>query len=120
MAFKATLSTDSASAVSRSAAWRILTRPSNDIGDSPKAAERRAILHRVSQEMVTAIQEPEETYHSIHAAARKLMPCDSFVISLFDEHQKENVVVYALEGDTRYPVQHIPAGRGLSGTSGSD
>jgi hypothetical protein len=29
--------------VSRSAAWRILTRRSNDIGDSPKAAENRAM-----------------------------------------------------------------------------
>jgi hypothetical protein len=29
--------------VSRSAAWRILTQLSNDIGDSPKAAENRAM-----------------------------------------------------------------------------
>jgi hypothetical protein len=40
---KATWSIDSALAVSRSAAWRILTRRSNDIGDSPKAAENRAM-----------------------------------------------------------------------------
>jgi PAS domain S-box-containing protein len=80
-----------------------------------QAAERRVILHRVSQDMVTAIQEPERTYQSIHQATRQLMPCDSFVIALHDEVSSENTIVYALEGNNRFPVQHVPAGRGLTG-----
>ena len=80
-----------------------------------QAAERHVILHRVSQDMVTAIQEPERTYQSIHQATRQLMPCDSFVIALHDEVSNENTVVYALEGNNRFPVQHVPAGRGLTG-----
>lgn len=83
--------------------------------DALQAAERRLILHRVSQDMVTAIQEPEQTYLSIHQATRKLMPCDSFVIALHNEITNENLVVYALEGDTRLPKQQVPAGRGLTG-----
>ncbi|KAF0107027.1 MAG: putative signaling protein [Anaerolineaceae bacterium] len=80
-----------------------------------QAADRRAILHRVSQDMVTAIREPEQTYQSIHQATRQLMPCDSFVIALHNEASNENTIVYALEGDHRFPVQHLPAGRGLTG-----
>ena len=80
-----------------------------------QAAERRAILHRVSQDMVTAIQEPEQTYQSIHQATRQLMPCDSFVIALHNETSGDNTIVYALEGDHRFPVHQVPAGRGLTG-----
>jgi PAS domain S-box-containing protein len=80
-----------------------------------QAAERRVILHRVSQDMVTAIQEPERTYQSIHQATRQLMPCDSFVIALHDEVSNGNTIVYALEGNNRFPVQHVPVGRGLTG-----
>jgi PAS domain S-box-containing protein len=83
--------------------------------DALQAAEHRAILHSVSQDMVTAIQEPEQTYQSIHQATRKLMPCDSFVIALHNEVSDENMVVYALEGNNRLPLQHIPSGRGLTG-----
>jgi PAS domain S-box-containing protein/putative nucleotidyltransferase with HDIG domain len=80
-----------------------------------EAAERRVILHRVSQDMVTAIQEPEKTYLSIHQATRQLMPCDSFVIALHDDVSNDNAIVYALEGNHRFPVQHAPSGRGLTG-----
>jgi PAS domain S-box-containing protein/putative nucleotidyltransferase with HDIG domain len=80
-----------------------------------QAADRRAVLYRVSQDMVTAIQEPERTYISIHQATRQLMPCDSFVVALRDEVAEENTIVYALEGDHRLPVQHLPGGRGLTG-----
>lgn len=78
-------------------------------------AERRGILYRISQDMVTAIREPEKTYRSIHQATRQLMACDSFVIGLHDEVSNENIIVYALEGDHRFPVQHILAGKGLIG-----
>lgn len=80
-----------------------------------QASERRAILHKISQDMVTAIQEPELTYLSIHNATRQLMACDSFVIALHYPDKNENIIVYALEGNHRFPIQHIPADRGLTG-----
>ena len=80
-----------------------------------QASERRVILHRVSQDMVTAIQEPERTYLSIHQATRQLMACDSFVIALHDDISGESTIVYALEGNNRFPEQRVPAGRGLTG-----
>ena len=83
--------------------------------EAVQSANQRSILHRVSQDMITAIREPEETYQSIHQAARQLMPCDTFVISLLEESQKEYRLVYAVEGDYRFPRSSIPAGRGLTG-----
>jgi PAS domain S-box-containing protein/putative nucleotidyltransferase with HDIG domain len=80
-----------------------------------QAADRRAVLHHVSQDMVTAIREPEQTYRSIHQATRQLMPCDSFVVALHDETADENIIVYALEGDHRLPLQRLPGGKGLTG-----
>jgi GAF domain-containing protein len=48
-----------------------------------QAAERRAILHRVSQEIVAADLEVEEIYCAVHRAASQLMPAEAFVIVLF-------------------------------------
>ena len=82
--------------------------------EARRAAERRAVLHRLSQDIVRAIQDPEQTYQSIHQATKELMPCDAFVIVLQGEVRKENEAVYMVEGQHRWPPQRIPAGRGLS------
>ena len=84
--------------------------------DALKAAERRVILHRVSQDMVTAIPVNRTTPISPSTRPpRQLMSCDSFVIALHNEITDENTIVYALEGSNRFPVQQVPAGRGLTG-----
>jgi GAF domain-containing protein len=64
--------------------------------DALRAAERRAVLHRISQDIVRFSQDPEQIYVAIHEAAGRLMPCDVFLISLRDEKRNENVSVYAV------------------------
>ncbi len=79
------------------------------------SSERRAILHRLSQDVVRALQDTESTYEAIHEAAGRLMPCDAFVISLVDSQRKEYQLVYLMEGGMRFPSRRIPEGQGLSG-----
>lgn len=80
-----------------------------------RSAERRAILHRVSQDVAAAVRDPEQTYRAIHDATRQMMSCDAFVISLLDEERDEIEALYLFERDRRYPVHRIAAGQGLSG-----
>ncbi|MBT3188108.1 MAG: GAF domain-containing protein, partial [Anaerolineae bacterium] len=74
-----------------------------------KTAERRAILHRLSQDILSGIQSPEATYQAIHHAAEELMPCDAFIISLRDENT-ENVdeAVYLVDLEKRYSSRMLP------------
>ena len=53
-----------------------------------RAAERRAVLHRISQDIVRFNQDPEQIYAAIHDAACKLMSCDVFMIILRDADKK--------------------------------
>jgi diguanylate cyclase (GGDEF)-like protein/PAS domain S-box-containing protein len=48
------------------------------------ASDRRAILHRVSQQIVTASLNETDIYAAIHDAATQLMPSDQFSIILRD------------------------------------
>ncbi|NOY98475.1 MAG: GAF domain-containing protein [Chloroflexi bacterium] len=82
--------------------------------DALRAAERRAILHRVSQDIVRASQDPEQTYTAIHEAASQLMPCNAFVISLRDETRGDDEAVYLVEDGKRFPAQRIPREHSLA------
>jgi PAS domain S-box-containing protein len=82
--------------------------------DALRAAERRAVLHRISQDIVRFTQDSEQIYAAIHEAAEKLMPCDVFTISLRDEKKDENVSVYSIEMGKRYQPTSAPANIGLS------
>ncbi|NTU54876.1 MAG: GAF domain-containing protein [Anaerolineales bacterium] len=78
------------------------------------ASERRAVLHRISQDIVRFTQDPEQIYAAIHDAAGKLMPCDVFLITLADDAKSEITAVYAVEAGKRYTPESVPAGRGFS------
>jgi diguanylate cyclase (GGDEF)-like protein len=80
-----------------------------------QAAERRIILHNVSQEIVTASLDSEGIYKAIHHAVAQLMPAEAFVITQFDESRKEIQAVYLIDRSGRVPQINIPANRGLSG-----
>ncbi len=82
--------------------------------DAVQAAERRAVLHRISQDIIRFSQDIEQIYVAIHEAAGKLMPCDVFLITLRDEAKGENVSVYTVEAGDRYKLQGVPANQGLS------
>jgi PAS domain S-box-containing protein/putative nucleotidyltransferase with HDIG domain len=80
-----------------------------------QAAERRAILHRVSQEIVHSSQDLEQVYAAVQRAATQLMPTEAFVITLLDEKNNETIGVYLEDKSGRHQVDRAPAGVGLSG-----
>jgi PAS domain S-box-containing protein len=80
-----------------------------------RMAERLKILHQVSQEIARVSLDLEQVYSAIHHAAQKLMPAEAFVISLVDENTQENVAVYLIDKEGRWPEMHIPANQGLTG-----
>jgi GAF domain-containing protein len=77
-------------------------------------AERFAILNQASYQ-VSANLDPEQIYVAVHEAAKKLMPVESFVISILDETTDEIEGVYLVDDDVRAPVTRIPREQGLSG-----
>ncbi|NWG34345.1 MAG: GAF domain-containing protein [Chloroflexi bacterium] len=79
------------------------------------ASERRAVLHRISQDIVRFTQDLEQVYASIHGATEKLMPCDVFRIALLGRDQREIISVYTMEAGTRYNLEKRPAEHGLTG-----
>ncbi|MCC6500194.1 MAG: GAF domain-containing protein [Anaerolineales bacterium] len=78
--------------------------------DALRAAERRAVLHQISQDIVRFSQDAEQTYAAIHGAASKLMMCDVFTISLRNEERDANDFVYRVESGYRYPFESIGGG----------
>jgi GAF domain-containing protein len=77
-------------------------------------AERFSILNQASYQ-VGANLDPEQIYVAVHKAAQRLMPVESFVISLLDEENDEIEGVYLVDDDKRAPITRIPRDQGLSG-----
>ncbi len=84
--------------------------------DAVRAAERRAVLHRISQDITRFSQDSEQIYTAIHEAAGKLMPCDVFIITLQDQTQNKNRSVYTIEAGNRLKPESVPSSKGLTGT----
>jgi diguanylate cyclase (GGDEF)-like protein len=87
--------------------------------EARRAAERRTILHRISQEIVTASVYSEtsrdQIYTAVHKAASQLMPVEAFAITLLDEEKHEVEAVYLIDKGGRSPTMRIPQGEGLTG-----
>ena len=81
-----------------------------------QAADRRAVLHRISQEIVRFGQDFEQIYLAIHEAAEKLMACDVFIISLRDEEADLNYSVYTVEEGERLEPKGMATDVGLTGS----
>ena len=79
------------------------------------ASERRAVLHRASQEIAHASRDPEKVYTAVHRAAAQLMPAEAFAITLLDEFRQETIGVYLWDKGGRSQVDRTPIGTGLSG-----
>jgi GAF domain-containing protein/nitrogen-specific signal transduction histidine kinase len=77
-------------------------------------AERFSILNQASYQVSTNL-DPEQIYTAVHKAAQRLMPVESFVISLLDEETNEIEGVYLVDEEKRSPVTRIPRDQGLSG-----
>jgi diguanylate cyclase (GGDEF)-like protein/PAS domain S-box-containing protein len=83
--------------------------------EAKMAAERRAVLHRASQEVVAASVNAEGIYTAIHQAAEQIMPVEAFIIALVDEKYQQVDAVYLIDKDGRNPAMRIPMNEGLSG-----
>ena len=77
-------------------------------------AERFSILNQASYQVSTNL-DPEQIYTAVHKAAQRLMPVESFVISLLHEETNEIEGVYLVDEEKRSPVTRIPHKQGLSG-----
>ncbi|HSL28734.1 MAG TPA: GAF domain-containing protein [Anaerolineales bacterium] len=77
-------------------------------------AERFSILNQASYQVSTNL-DAEQIYIAVHKAAKRLMPVESFVISLLDEETNEVEGVYLVDEDQRAPATRIPRDQGLSG-----
>ena len=80
---------------------------------SVRMAERFAVLNETSS-LVSASLNPEEVYESVHHAAGRLVPLDSFVITLYDEMANEVDPVYLYDMGKRLPGARVPFGKGMS------
>jgi PAS domain S-box-containing protein len=80
---------------------------------SVRTAERFAVLNETSS-LVSASLDAEEIYHSVHKAAERLMPLDTFVITLHDEANNQIDPVYLYERGKRYFGEPVPFGKGMS------
>lgn len=79
------------------------------------AADRRLVLHEVSQAIVGAALQPEEIYTAIHTAAARLMPAEAFVIARFNPASGETSAVYQFDRGQRYPSAPYTHGLSLFG-----
>ena len=77
-------------------------------------ADRFSALNKASHQ-VGANLDPEQVYVAVYNAAKRLMPVESFVISLLDETTDEIEGVYLIDNDKRSPITRIPQDQGLSG-----
>lgn len=80
---------------------------------SVRMADRFAVLNETSS-LVSASLNPEEVYVSVHKAAERLLPLDSFVITLLDAEANEVDAVYLFDRGKRLPGERIPFGQGMS------
>lgn len=80
---------------------------------SVRMADRFAVLNETSS-LVSASLNPEEVYVSVHNAAGRLIPLDSFVITLLDASANEVDAVYLYDRGKRLPGERVPFGKGLS------
>jgi len=80
---------------------------------SVRTADRFSVLNETSS-LVSASLNPEEVYLSIHRAAERLIPLDSFVITLLDAKTNEIDPVYLFDMGRRLASPRVPFGKGLS------
>jgi PAS domain S-box-containing protein len=86
--------------------------------DAIKTAERRAVLHKISQEISRGIQSPEKIYQTVYQAAENLIPCDAFVITLRYKDDPENDhAVYLAEQGEKYGAISVPRAESIIATA---
>jgi len=80
---------------------------------SVRTADRFAILNETSS-LFSAGFDPQEIYSAVHKSAERLMPLDSFVITLLDAENNEIDPVYLMDRGKLFAGQRVPLGKGMS------
>ena len=78
------------------------------------SADRRTILYHAAQE-ISASLNIDQVCGAIHHAAKQLMPCDDFIIDLYDEASNKIYPLYIKELDKRVTPPSYFADHGLGG-----
>jgi diguanylate cyclase (GGDEF)-like protein len=78
------------------------------------SAKQRTILYHAAQE-ISASLNIEQVYGAIHHAAKQLMPCDDFIIDLYDEASNRIYPLYVMELDQKVSPPPYFADHGLGG-----
>ena len=77
-----------------------------------RTAEQLTLLNQSSAELGMSL-DPEEIYEATRQAAGRLMPVDSFLITLLDPERQEVDAVYLMDRQRRLPGRRVALGRGL-------
>lgn len=70
-------------------------------------ANQIATIYEISQEIVGSSLDPEKVYLAIHQAVCKLMPCEAFVIAVFDSDESSIDAVYTVDRNGRFKGYEI-------------
>ncbi|MEZ0395986.1 MAG: PAS domain S-box protein [Anaerolineales bacterium] len=83
--------------------------------DVVRAAQRREVLYRLSQEIGQKIGSLEAVYETIYRAAGQLMSADNFTIAIHDEAAGEFIGEYLIDEGQRCPPVRASIQEGISG-----
>jgi PAS domain S-box-containing protein len=79
-----------------------------------RMAARWSILYRAGEEIGASL-EPEQVFEAVYHAVEQVMPCEDFLICLYDEPANLMGGEYILENGRRIESEPYPANRGLGG-----
>lgn len=77
-------------------------------------AEQQVTLYKVTQDIISAGNDLEAVYEALHHAARRLMTCEAFVITILDEKHQQIHLAYGYDKAKRAAPISVPYGEGLT------
>jgi GAF domain-containing protein len=80
-----------------------------------RQAERLAIMHQASQDILSRSLDLEQVYEAIDRAVGQLMPNEAMTIGLLDDQQEYVEAVYLRDRGVRQPTRRVSADASLTG-----
>jgi PAS domain S-box-containing protein len=82
--------------------------------ENRRMVERWSIVYRAGEEIGASL-DTEQIFAAVHRAVGQVMPCEDFVISLYDEIRNEMAGNYIIENNKRVAPNPYQADHGLGG-----
>ncbi len=79
-----------------------------------KAAERRTIIYLAAQDISISLN-ADQVYAALHNAVARIMPCDDFIVDLYDEEHHQIYSAYLVELGQKIDASPQPVEFGLGG-----